>query len=204
MALELALDCTFSAIPSFLPLFAAALLYAAVPANATDLASLRTGEMRKLVVHETPVPVPDEEFTAADGAPTTLAASNGRVRLVNFWATWCAPCRKEMPALDALQRDRGGPDFEVITIATGRNSPEGIAAFREEAGITDLPNALDPKGRLAAAMGVPGLPVSVLLDREGSEVARMMGDADWNGPDAHALIDVLVGTGESREMGEAR
>ena len=148
--------------------------------------------MRKLVVHETPVPVPDTEYTDPAGQPTILAASNGRVRLVNFWATWCAPCRSEMPALDALQRGLSGPDFEVITIATGRNSPEGIAAFREEAGITDLGNALDPKGRLAAAMGVPGLPVSVILDREGSEIARMMGDADWNGPDARALIMALV------------
>ena len=154
--------------------------------------------MRKLVVHAEPVPAPDTVYTGADGEPTTLAASNGRVRLVNFWATWCAPCRKEMPALDALQRDRGGPDFEVITIATGRTAPEAIQAFRETAGIGALPNALDPKGRLAAAMGVPGLPVSVLLDRDGAEVARVMGDADWNGPDARALIAALV-TSEGRE-----
>ena len=101
-----------SAIPPILPALAAALLYAALPASATDLASFRTGDMRKLVVHETPIPVPDTEYTDAAGAPATLAASNGRVRLVNFWATWCAPCRKEMPSLDALQRDKGGPDFE--------------------------------------------------------------------------------------------
>jgi thiol-disulfide isomerase/thioredoxin len=170
--------------------------------SATSLASFRSGEMRKLVVHDAPVPAPGTEFIDASGQATTLAASNGRVRLVNFWATWCAPCRKEMPALDALQRDKGGPDFEVITIATGRNAPEAIAAFREEAGIADLPNALDPKGRLAAAMGVPGLPVSVLLDREGSEVARMMGDADWNGPDARALIDWLVAADAPGETGE--
>lgn len=168
------------------------MLYSATPANATDLEPFRTGEMRKLVVHPEPAPVPDTEYLGPDGQPTTLAASNGRVRLVNFWATWCAPCRKEMPALAALERARGGPDFQVVTIATGRNSPEGIAAFREEAGITDLPNALDPKGRLAAAMGVAGLPVSLLLDREGQEIARMMGDADWNGQDARALIDALV------------
>jgi len=148
--------------------------------------------MRKLVVHDTPIPVPDTEYTDAAGEPTTLAASDGRVRLVNFWATWCAPCRKEMPSLDALQRDKGGPEFEVLTIATGRNSPEGIAAFREEAGITELANALDPKGRLAAAMGIAGLPATVLLDRDGFEVARMLGDADWNGPDARALIAALI------------
>ena len=180
-----------------LPLLLAALLYAGLPASATDLEGLRVGEMRKLVLPDSPVPAPDTEYLDPAGQPTTLAASDGRVRLVNFWATWCAPCRKEMPALDALQRSRGGPDFEVIAIATGRNSPEGIAAFREEAGISALGNALDPKGRLAAAMGVPGLPVSVLLDRDGAEVARMLGDADWNGPDAHALIDRLVDADET-------
>ena len=178
-----------------LSILAAALLYACLPANATDLAALRSGDMRKLVVHAVPVPAPDTPFVDAAGQPTTLAASNGRVRLVNFWATWCAPCRKEMPALDALQRDMGGPDFEVITIATGRNSPEAIAAFREEAGITALPNALDPRGRLAAAAGVPGLPVTLLLDRGGFEVARMLGDADWNGTDARALLNALVAEG---------
>lgn len=184
-----------SSIPplSVVAILGAALLYAAAPASATDLDALRAGEMRKLVVNEAPVEVPATEFTGPDGQPTTLAASNGRVRLVNFWATWCAPCRKEMPALDALQQARGGPDFEVLTIATGRNAPEAIAAFRAEAGITALPDARDPKGRLAAAMGVPGLPVSVLLDRDGSEVARLMGDADWNSADAHAVIDALVG-----------
>jgi hypothetical protein len=97
-----------------------------------------------------------------------------------------------MPSLDALQREKGGPGFEVLAIATGRNPPEAIAAFREEAGIADLPNALDPKGRLAAAMGVPGLPATVILDRDGFEIARMLGDADWNGPDARALISALI------------
>jgi thiol-disulfide isomerase/thioredoxin len=199
MALELVL----SAIPpalARLPALAAALLYAGLtafanpaPAAGTDPASLealRTGEMRKLVVHAEPVPAPATQYTDPEGRPTTLAATNGRVRLVNFWATWCAPCLSEMPALDALQRDLGGPDFQVITIATGRNSPEAIAAFRDKAGIT-LPTALDPKGGLAAAMGVPGLPVTVLLDRDGREIARMLGGADWNGPEARALIGAL-------------
>jgi thiol-disulfide isomerase/thioredoxin len=186
------LDSTSSAIPPILPILAAALLYAAPPASATDLDALRTGDMRKLVLHADPLPAPDTEYTGPAGEPTTLAASNGRVRLLNFWATWCAPCREEMPSLAALQREKGGPGFEVLAIATGRNPPEAIAAFREEAGITDLPNALDPKGKLAAAMGVPGLPATVILDRDGFEIARMLGDADWNGPDARALISALI------------
>jgi len=188
-----------------LPAVAPALLYAALaafanPAPARDLTAqqqseltaLRDGDMRKLVVHDAAVPAPDIAFTDGEGAATSLPASNGRIRLVNFWATWCAPCRHEMPALAQLQRDRGGPDFAVIPIATGRNSPEAIARFATEAGVTDLPTFLDPKGKLAAAMSVPGLPVTVILDRDGDEIARMLGGADWNSSSARAIIDYLV------------
>lgn len=181
-----------------LPSLAAALLYVAATALATPVAAdpaaldaLRVGEMRRLVLHPDPEPASDVAYTGADGAETTLAASNGHVRLVNFWATWCVPCREEMPTLEALARDRPG-DLEVITIATGRNSPEGIARFREEAAITALPNALDPKGALARAMNVPGLPATVILDRDGAEVGRLLGAVDWNSPEARALLGALA------------
>ena len=178
-----------------------ALALAARPASAGELTAeqrlaldaFRQGDMRKLVVLAEPVPAPDVAFIGPDGAPTTLADSNGRLRVVNFWATWCAPCRREMPALDALARERGGDDLAVIAIATGRNAPEAIAAFREEAGVTTLAAYTDPKSALARAMDVPGLPVTVILDRDGDEIARLLGDADWNGPEARALIDYLAG-----------
>jgi thiol-disulfide isomerase/thioredoxin len=184
---------------------ASALLYVALaafanPAPAADLApndratleALREGDMRKLVILDEPVPAPDLAFTAADGSETTLADSNGRIRLVNFWATWCAPCREEMPALAALAAAKAGPDFAVLPIATGRNTREGIAEFMAEAGVADLGTALDPKGKLAATMQVPGLPVTVILDRDGREIARMMGGADWSAPSALAIVDYLV------------
>ena len=151
--------------------------------------------MRRLVLAEEPVAAPDVPYTADGGAETTLAASNGRVRLVNFWATWCVPCREEMPELEALARDRPG-DVEVLTIATGRNTPEGIARFRDESGITTLPNALDPKGALARAMDVPGLPATIILDRDGIEVGRLLGAADRNSPESRALISHLAGAPE--------
>jgi thiol-disulfide isomerase/thioredoxin len=183
-----------------LALLYAVLLACANPAAAAGLApdaraeieAMRQGDMRKLIVHETPVAAPDIPFTDRDGNSTTLAASNGRYRVVNFWATWCAPCRHEMPTLDALQRDRGGPDLEVIVIATGRNTLESIDDFLAEAEITSLTTWLDPKSRLAAAMNVPGLPVTVILDRDGDEVARLLGGADWNSPDANAILDTLI------------
>jgi thiol-disulfide isomerase/thioredoxin len=184
------------------PFVTAALLYAALAATANPaaangtvadgLAALREGDMRKLIVQPAPVPAPDVPYTDRDGVPSTLADSDGRVRLVNFWATWCVPCREEMPALDTLQRDLGGPDFEVIAIATGRNNPEAIDDFLSEAAITTLPTFLDPKGELAAAMGVPGLPVTVLLDREGNEVARLLGGADWTSDSARAIVGALI------------
>ena len=160
-------------------------------AEGTDLSALREGDMRKLVVADDPLPAPDVPFTAPDGSQTTLAASNGKVRLVNFWATWCAPCREEMPALQALQQDLGGADFEVLLVATGRNAPEGIARFFSEEGIT-MQTALDPKGALGRAAGIAGLPVTLVLDREGREVARLTGGADWASPSARAIVAALV------------
>jgi thiol-disulfide isomerase/thioredoxin len=157
-----------------------------------ELEALREGDMRKLVVHAEPLPAPDVAFSNPDGTPETIADSNGQVRLVNFWATWCAPCRREKPALDALQRDLGGEDFAVIAIATGRNSPEAIERFNEELGITALETHLDPDSALAAAMNIPGLPVTVLLDRDGAEIGRLMGGGDWDQPSAHAIVRYLT------------
>jgi thiol-disulfide isomerase/thioredoxin len=177
-----------------------ALLYGAVLAAATpaaaltpaEIEALKSGEMRKLVVMDPPVPASELAFTDLRGNEMTLADTNGQVRLVNFWATWCVPCRLEMPALDALARDRAGPDFAVIPIATGRNTVDAITAFTADNGIGALGIYLDPKGALAAEMNVPGLPVTVILDRQGNEVARLLGGADWNGPDALKLIDAVI------------
>ena len=158
-----------------------------------DIASLREGDMRKLVVHSEPVAASAAPFTLEDGGEATLADYAGRVVLVNFWATWCAPCREEMPMLDALQQELGGDDFEVVTIATGRNPPPAMAAFFEEAGIEALPLHTDPRQALAREMGVLGLPVTVILDREGLEVARLQGEADWSSDSARAILAELIG-----------
>ncbi|MFO1105608.1 MAG: TlpA disulfide reductase family protein [Amaricoccus sp.] len=162
------------------------------PGQRAQLAALRSGDMRKLVIRELPMPAPDAVFTDASGAEHRLADSNGKVRLVNFWATWCAPCRAESPSLDALAGARAGADFAVLPIATGRNTQDAIAAFESETGITHLASFLDPQSTLARAMDVPGLPVTVVLNREGDEIARLLGSADWNGDSARAIIDYLT------------
>lgn len=178
---------TFAAF--YMSLVAAANAAAADPAA---LEALRTGDMEKLAVLAEPVPAPDAVFAGEDGAEMRLADFAGQVVVVNFWATWCAPCRAEMPTLAALQAELGGPDFQVVTIATGRNDPVAVDRFLAEVGAEALPQHRDERQVLARAMGVLGLPVTVILDREGNEVARLMGDADWNSDSARAILQALI------------
>ncbi|WP_293572869.1 TlpA disulfide reductase family protein [Phaeobacter sp.] len=166
---------------------------AAFAADPATLSALREGDMRKLIIHPEVKPTSDKTFQLADGAGTaTLADYQGKYVLLNFWATWCAPCRKEMPMLSELQDEFGGEDFEVLTLATGRNSPAGIQKFFDETGISNLPRHQDPRGAVAKEMAVFGLPMTMLLDRDGNEVARLRGDADWVSDSAKAIIKTLI------------
>ena len=165
---------------------------AAAAADTAALEALREGDMKKLLFHAEPQPSSLAAFTDAAGAETTLEAWRGKYVLLNFWATWCAPCRKEMPALDALQGEFGGERFEVVTLATGRNSLEGINRFFEEEAIANLPILLDPKQAVAREMAVLGLPITVILDPEGREIARLRGDAHWDSDSAVAILEALA------------
>ncbi|QYX57375.1 TlpA family protein disulfide reductase [Roseovarius sp. SCSIO 43702] len=158
-----------------------------------ELQAMLDGSMKKLTFHAAPKPVPATAFETADGGEGRLADLQGKHVLLNFWATWCAPCRKEMPMLSELQTEFGGEAFEVVTIATGRNPPPAMAAFFEEIGVDNLPLHRDPKQAVAREMGIAGLPVTVLLDPEGREIARMMGDAEWNSDSAKAMIAAWIG-----------
>jgi thiol-disulfide isomerase/thioredoxin len=151
----------------------------------------RAGDMKKLSFAD-PAPVGSSDFQTFDGDPVNLSDYAGKWVLVNFWATWCAPCRKEMPMLSQLQRDLGGENFEVVTIATGRNSPQGMKAFFEEVGVDNLPLHRDPGSILAREMSVLGLPITVILNPEGQEIARLRGDADWASDSAKAVLSALI------------
>lgn len=161
-------------------------------AGEVDWQAAKDAGLAKLVPSENAPALPETTFTDRDGGTHSFADYKGKVILVNFWATWCAPCREEMPSLDALQSELGGEDFQVVTIATGRNPPEKIDKFFEETGVENLPVLLDPKQKLARDMGVVGLPVSVLIDRDGNEVARLVGDADWSSDAAKDVIRQLT------------
>ena len=182
-----------------------ALLYAALglfanpglsePLSDTDIAALsdlREGSFRKLAIHKTARPITDVTYTTKAGDIHKLSDSNGKIRVVNFWATWCAPCREEKPSLDTLQGTLGGIDFEVIAIATGRNTEANIKRFNSEVGIKNLTTNLDPKSKAARAMSVLALPASIILDRDGNEIARLQGGADWTSDSAVAILKRLI------------
>ncbi|MFK7764838.1 MAG: TlpA disulfide reductase family protein [Roseobacter sp.] len=164
-----------------------------VRADLDAAAALRDGDMKKLVFHDAPKETTDAPFQLADGAGEgRLADYQGKYVLLNFWATWCAPCRKEMPQLSELQAEFGGDDFEVLTLATGRNSPAGIRKFFDEIGVTNLPRHQDSKQAVASQMAIFGLPITVLIDPEGREVARLRGDADWSSDTAKAIVATVL------------
>ena len=185
------------------PLFA--LLYAALSLGAnqgfsqeispelrTELLDMREGNMRKLKIQTEPQDAVLTTFTNPAGETLSLAGSNGKIRVLNFWATWCFPCREEMPTLDALQKQLGGDDFEVLTIATGFNDLGGIERFLEQAEVTSLPILLDPDSSLGAEFGAIGLPLTVILNREGQELARLTGGAEWDSESALSIVNTLL------------
>jgi thiol-disulfide isomerase/thioredoxin len=180
--------------------YIAAIMYTAIALGATPsfadnaaAADLRRGDMKKLVFHATPAAVSGQAFILPDsGGKKTLRDYKNKYVLVNFWATWCAPCRKEMPMLAELQTKFGGDNFEVVTIATGRNTPAGIAKFFADSNIDNLPQYQDPNQSLASQMAIFGLPISIIIDPDGKEIARLRGDADWSSESAKAIIAELI------------
>ena len=177
----------------FLVVLYTALALGANPALAdvTAAEALREGDMRKLGFHEAPQPVPEIGLVDLDDAPRSLEEWRGQWVVVNFWATWCAPCRHEMPALDRLAAAMAPDGPVVVTVATGRNAVPAIRKFFDEIAVRNLPALRDPKSELARKMGVLGLPVTVILNPEGEEVARLIGDAEWDSDSAKAVLRAL-------------
>ena len=145
-----------------------------------NLNNNKFGDMKKMTLATHTFNAPNTVFFSEDETELTLNDFKGRVTLVNFWATWCAPCRKEMPSLELLSDQLSGDTFQVLTIATMRSSKEAVEDFFNNNNIIDLPKYRDPKGQLARASGVAALPLTILFDKTGHEIGRLIGDADWS------------------------
>jgi thiol-disulfide isomerase/thioredoxin len=138
--------------------------------------------------HAAPRPVPELVFEDGRGTKRTLADSKGKVVMLNIWATWCVPCREEMPALDQLQQKLGGPDFEVLALSIDVGGAAAVKQFYEEIGIRSLAIYVDRSMRAAATLGTVGLPTTLLIDAEGREIGRHIGPAQWDAPEAVRMI----------------
>jgi thiol-disulfide isomerase/thioredoxin len=172
-----------------LVLATALLLGGAVPGRTeSTAASLAVGTMANFTVLTDPAPVPDHRFVDVDGREMTLADFRGKVVLVNFWATWCGPCKHEMPALDRLQAQLGGDDFQVVAISADRLGIDAIHEFYAERGLRNLAIYNDKSMGLQRSMRAFGLPTTVLLNADGLEVGRLVGPAEWASDEALNLI----------------
>jgi thiol-disulfide isomerase/thioredoxin len=150
------------------------------------------GGMSKLVRAEAPKALPDVAFQDHTGASRSLAEWKGKVVLVNLWATWCAPCKLEMPSLDRLQAQLGGADFAVLPISLDRQGLDMPRKFLAANKLGNLPLLIDSSTGIAGKLGAIGLPATIILDREGHEIARLLGPAEWDSPDAKALIRAAI------------
>lgn len=150
------------------------------------------GEVAGFQIATRPVSLAHLAFTREGGVPATLADFGGKTVLLNLWATWCVPCRKEMPALDRLAASEGGSDFAVVPVSIDTQGAEKPKAFLSEIGVKALPLYADPttkifSGLKSEAMAV-GLPTTVLVDGKGCALGVMSGPAEWDSADAKALI----------------
>jgi thiol-disulfide isomerase/thioredoxin len=150
------------------------------------------GSMIKFVASDPPVPVPDTPFIGADGASIKLADYKGRLVLLNFWATWCAPCIRELPSIEALATSVDDPGFVVQLVSIDRGGAKTHKPFLEKLGITAIDSASDQRGALLRALKGPGIPITLLISPDGLVVGRLIGDAEWNSPEARALIQFYL------------
>jgi thiol-disulfide isomerase/thioredoxin len=153
----------------------------------------RTGWMEKFEPSSNPAPAPETTFTDESGTELTLRNFRGRVVLVNFWATWCGPCVREMPSLERLHNKLKGPDFSVIALSEDRKGWEKIGPFRDKLNLQDLPLYHDVKSQMMFATKARGLPTTLLIGRDGTELGRLTGLAEWDSDEAVALMRYYIG-----------
>jgi len=157
---------------------------------ATSIAAAQD-QSKKFIVHEAPKPIAEFQFEDAGGRFRSLADFHGKIVLLNIWATWCVPCRKEMPTLERLHAALGGPDFEVVALSIDR-STDAIHKFFAEVGIQKLAIYRDSSAKAPRQLGVVGLPTTLLINREGLEIGRLIGPAEWDAPEIAEFIGCVI------------
>lgn len=164
---------------------------------AKKLAPLAHGEVAAVSVAKRRLKLPDLAFQDASGKPLTLAHWRGRTVLLNLWATWCVPCRKEMPTLNALEQKLGGPRFEVVAVNIDTRDPNKPKAFLKDIGVDKLAYYADPGARtfqdLKEIGRAFGMPTTLLVDPQGCELATIAGPAEWASDDAVKLVQAALG-----------
>jgi thiol-disulfide isomerase/thioredoxin len=138
--------------------------------------------------YDEPRPLPRVPFTDGGWRELTLEAFRGKVVLLNIWATWCVPCREEMPTLDRLQAKLGGPDFQVVALSIDQEGIFAVKKFYEELALESLDIYVDDSMRAPSLLGVIGIPATLLIDREGREIGRKLGPAEWDSEEVVTLI----------------
>jgi thiol-disulfide isomerase/thioredoxin len=159
------------------------------PAPPTGSTGSASGNRLELSVFDQPHALPEVRFQDDQGRDLTLGDFRGRVVVLNVWATWCVPCRKEMPTLDRLQARLGGKDFLVVALSIDRKGVEAVRGFYQKVGVENLAIYVDPSGKGSHGLAIPGVPTTLLIDREGREVARKMGEAEWDSPEMVSLVE---------------
>ena len=140
-------------------------------------------------------PVPDLAFLDGEGRRVDLSEFKDRLVLLNLWATWCAPCVKEMPALDSLQAQLGGPGFQVLALSVDRGGKDQVQPFYQRIGVKNLDLYLDPSSASMQTLKLRGLPTTLLVDQEGRELGRIEGAVEWDSPEVVAFLRKHMGAG---------
>ena len=151
------------------------------------------GELRKFIFSDGAKALPNLLVLDMDDNVVEIG-SNEVILVINFWATWCAPCKKEMPSLNNLAENMKYDDVRIITVASGRNSKEAIEAFFSDNDLANLKKFRDPKGKIAMSYGVTALPTTVVIAPSGNEIGRIIGDIDWNTENIRAFFRNLLQT----------
>jgi thiol-disulfide isomerase/thioredoxin len=150
------------------------------------------GAMTTFVLKKPPADLPDIRFVDGEGKETRLKDFAGKAVLLNLWATWCAPCREEMPALDRLQQELGSDRFQVVALAVDKAGLDGARKFFKENKIDALALYADPTARVGTELKAVGMPTTLLIDAQGREIGRLIGPAAWDSPDAKRLIEAFL------------